>query len=66
MEKYLLSNTNEFRYKNISLFVQVDAKVGGKIASTTHQYGSQYGNYESTLFGAMQHMVVLPIQTQVV
>ena len=51
MEKYLLSNTNEFRYKNFSLFVQVDAKVGGKIASTTHQYGSEYGNYKSTLFG---------------
>ncbi len=31
--------------------MQVDAKVGGMIASTTHQYGSQYGNYESTLFG---------------
>ena len=51
MEKYLISNINEVRYKGFSLFVQVDAKVGGKIASTTHQYGSQYGNYESTLFG---------------
>jgi len=51
MEKYLVSNINEVRYKNFNLFVQVDAKVGGKIASTTHQYGSQYGNYESTLFG---------------
>ncbi len=51
MENYLLSNINEIRYKNFNLFVQVDAKVGGKIASTTHQYGSEYGNYESTLFG---------------
>ncbi|MEO5889803.1 MAG: SusC/RagA family TonB-linked outer membrane protein [Ferruginibacter sp.] len=51
MEKYLVSNINEVRYKGFSLFVQVDAKVGGKIASTTHQYGSEYGNYESTLFG---------------
>ncbi len=51
MEKYLVSNINEFRYKGFSLFIQVDAKVGGKIASTTHQYGSQYGNYQSTLFG---------------
>ncbi len=51
MEKFIASNINEVRYKNINLFVQVDAKVGGKIASTTHQYGSQYGNYESTLFG---------------
>ena len=51
MEKYLASNINEFRYKNFNLFVQLDAKIGGDIASTTHQYGSQYGNYESTLFG---------------
>lgn len=51
MEKFLISNINEFRYKNFSLFVQVDAKVGGKIASATHQYGSEYGNYQSTLFG---------------
>lgn len=51
MEKYLLSNINELRYKSFNLFVQVDAKVGGQIASTTHQYGSEYGNYKSTLFG---------------
>jgi len=51
MEKYLVSNINEVRYKNFSFFVQVDGKFGGKIASTTHQYGSQYGNYKSTLFG---------------
>ncbi|MFT3933350.1 MAG: SusC/RagA family TonB-linked outer membrane protein [Chitinophagaceae bacterium] len=51
MEKFLLSNTNEVRYKNFNLFVQVDAKVGGKIASTTQQYGAEYGNYKSTLFG---------------
>jgi len=51
MEKYLVSNINEVSYKNFSLFVQLDAKVGGRIASTTHQYGSEYGNYESTLFG---------------
>ncbi|HKO78895.1 MAG TPA: SusC/RagA family TonB-linked outer membrane protein [Chitinophagaceae bacterium] len=51
MEKYLVSNINELRYKNFNLFVQLDAKIGGDIASTTHQYGAQYGNYESTLFG---------------
>ncbi|MES2645896.1 MAG: SusC/RagA family TonB-linked outer membrane protein [Bacteroidota bacterium] len=51
MERFLVSNINEVSYKNFSLFVQVDAKVGGKIASTTHQYGAQYGNYKSTLFG---------------
>ncbi len=51
MEKFLLSNINEVRYKSFNLFVQVDSKVGGMIASTTHQYGAQYGNYQSTLFG---------------
>ncbi len=51
MEKFLLSNVNEVSYKNLSLFVQVDAKVGGLMASATHQYGSEYGSFESTLYG---------------
>ena len=51
MEKYLLSNINEVNYKGFSLFVQVDAKVGGLMASATHQYGSEYGSFESTLYG---------------
>lgn len=51
MEKFLLSNNNEVRYKNFSLFVQVDSKIGGMMASATHQYGTNYGSFESTLFG---------------
>lgn len=51
MEKYLASNINEFRYKNLTLTTQVDAKIGGLMASATHQYGSEYGSFQSTLFG---------------
>jgi len=51
MENFLLSNTNDFSYKNFNLFVQVDAKVGGMMASATHQYGSEYGSFKSTLYG---------------
>ncbi len=51
MEKYTWGMSNTFSYKNISLFVQIDSKVGGKMASGTHQYGSEYGSFTSTLFG---------------
>lgn len=51
MEKFLLSNINEVSYKGFNLFVQVDAKVGGLMASATHQYGSEFGSFESTLWG---------------
>ena len=51
MEKFIASNINEVRYKNFNLFVQVDAKIGGKMASATHQYGSEYGSFKSTLYG---------------
>ncbi len=51
MEKFLLSNSNDVRFKDFSLFVQVDSKFGGMMASATHQYGSNYGSFESTLFG---------------
>jgi iron complex outermembrane receptor protein len=51
MEKFLLSNTNEVRYRDFSLSLQLDSKIGGKMASATHQYGSNYGSFESTLWG---------------
>lgn len=51
MERFLLSNIHNFNYKGISLSFQVDSKIGGLMASATHQYGSQYGSFESTLFG---------------
>jgi iron complex outermembrane receptor protein len=51
MERYLASNIHTFKYKNFTLGFQLDAKVGGMMASATHQYGSTYGSFESTLFG---------------
>jgi iron complex outermembrane receptor protein len=51
MENFLASNIHEVRWKNFTLFAQFDAKIGGKMASATHQYGSQYGSFESTLYG---------------
>lgn len=51
MEKFLLSNINTLTYKNFSLNIQVDAKVGGLMASATHQYGSSNGSLKNSLFG---------------
>ncbi|HET7899502.1 MAG TPA: hypothetical protein VFL47_17565, partial [Flavisolibacter sp.] len=51
MEKYLLSTTQEFHYKNFNLNVFVDSKIGGLMASATHQYGSANGSFENSLFG---------------
>ncbi|HET7897119.1 MAG TPA: hypothetical protein VFL47_05605, partial [Flavisolibacter sp.] len=51
MEKYLLSTTQEFHYKNFDLNVFVDSKVGGLMASATHQYGSANGSLKNSLFG---------------
>ncbi|MDQ6843570.1 MAG: SusC/RagA family TonB-linked outer membrane protein [Bacteroidota bacterium] len=51
MEKYLAGTYQTFRYKDFSLNVQVDAKVGGLMASGTHQYGSTNGAFAFTLPG---------------
>jgi iron complex outermembrane recepter protein len=51
MEKFLLSNINTFSYKNFTLNVQVDAKIGGLMASATHQYGTSNGSLKNSLFG---------------
>ncbi len=51
LEKFLLSNIHTVSYKGFDLGIQVDAKVGGLMASATHQYGTNYGSFESTLFG---------------
>jgi len=51
MENFLLSNLHEVRYKNFTLFAQLDSKFGGMMASATHQYGSQFGSWKSTLKG---------------
>ncbi|MCT3650068.1 SusC/RagA family TonB-linked outer membrane protein [Elizabethkingia anophelis] len=46
---FLTSFRNNFRYKNLSLGVLIDARVGGDILSATYNYGVQYGNLPSTL-----------------
>ncbi len=54
MENFLASNIHEIRWKQFNFFAQFDAKIGGLMASATHQYGSQYGSFKSTLFGRDQ------------
>jgi iron complex outermembrane receptor protein len=51
MEKYLASTTQEFNYKNFNLSFQIDAKIGGLMASATDQYGGQSGAFKYSLFG---------------
>lgn len=51
MEKFLLSNINSMRYKDFTFGFQIDSKVGGLMASATHQYGSTNGSLKSTLPG---------------
>lgn len=51
MEKFLAGTYQTFRYKDFSLNVQIDAKVGGLMASGTHQYGSSNGAFAFTLPG---------------
>jgi iron complex outermembrane recepter protein len=51
MEKFLAGTYQTFRYKDFSVNVQIDAKVGGLMASGTHQYGSSNGAFAFTLPG---------------
>jgi iron complex outermembrane receptor protein len=51
MEDYLASTTQDFRYKDFNLSFQIDAKIGGLMASATHQYGSETGNLKNSMFG---------------
>lgn len=51
MERFLLSNINTLSYKNFVLNIQVDSKIGGLMASATHQYGSSNGSLKNSLFG---------------
>jgi iron complex outermembrane receptor protein len=51
MERFLLSNINTVSYKNFTLNVQVDAKVGGMLVSATHQYGTTNGSLTNSLYG---------------
>jgi iron complex outermembrane recepter protein len=63
MEKFLLSTIQNFRYKNITAGFQIDSKVGGLMASATHQYGSTNGSLKSTLFGRDASTGGLPYTT---
>jgi iron complex outermembrane recepter protein len=51
MEKFLLTTINTFSYKNFTLNIQLDAKIGGMMASATHQYGTSNGSLKNSLFG---------------
>jgi iron complex outermembrane receptor protein len=51
MEKFTTSTINNIRYKDFNLGFQIDAKVGGMMTSASHQYGSNYGAFDSTLPG---------------
>ncbi|PWJ60083.1 iron complex outermembrane receptor protein [Dyadobacter jejuensis] len=51
LEKFLLSNSNSVSYGDFNLSVQVDAKIGGLMASGTHQYGSSNGSLKNSLPG---------------
>ncbi|WP_423148569.1 SusC/RagA family TonB-linked outer membrane protein [Rubrolithibacter danxiaensis] len=51
MENFLVSNINSFRYKDFTVGIQLDAKIGGLMASATHQYGGANGSLQSSLFG---------------
>lgn len=41
---------NEFKYKNISMSVLLDARFGGHIASYSSKYGTAYGYLEASLY----------------
>ncbi len=51
MENFLLSNVNTLRYKNFSATFQLDSKIGGVMASSTHAYGSAFGSFKNSLPG---------------
>jgi iron complex outermembrane recepter protein len=51
MERFLVSNINTLSYKGFSLNIQVDSKIGGMMASATHQYGSSNGSLKNSLHG---------------
>jgi iron complex outermembrane receptor protein len=51
MEDWFGSTTQSFQYKDFSLSVQIDAKIGGLMASASHQYGSETGDFKNSLRG---------------
>lgn len=51
MEDFLWGTTQEITYKNFNLNFQIDSKIGGLMASATHQYGGANGSLEYSLPG---------------
>jgi len=51
LPKFMGSWRNSFNYKNIQLNVMLDSKIGGKIFSTTSDFGQWLGSLKSTLPG---------------
>jgi len=51
MPSFLWGTYQTFSYKNFSLGIQVDSKIGGLLASATDQYGSETGVMKNSLFG---------------
>lgn len=51
MPDFLAGTVQDVSYKNFSLSIQIDAKVGGLMGSATDQYGMETGNGKATLFG---------------
>jgi len=49
--RFLWGTTQTVSYKNFVLGIQVDSKVGGLMASSTSQYGSETGVMKNSLFG---------------
>ncbi|MDP4217851.1 MAG: SusC/RagA family TonB-linked outer membrane protein, partial [Bacteroidota bacterium] len=51
MPTLLWGTQQNLTYKNFSLGIQIDSKVGGLMASATDQYGSETGNLKNSLPG---------------
>lgn len=51
MPNFLWGTFQTLTYKNFSLGIQVDSKIGGLLASSTSQYGSETGALKNSLFG---------------
>ena len=51
MPNFLWGTFQTFTYKSFSLGIQVDSKIGGLLASSTDQYGSETGDLKNSLKG---------------
>jgi iron complex outermembrane receptor protein len=51
MEHFIGGTYQTFTYKAFNVGIQIDAKVGGLMASGTHQYGGSNGSFTYSLFG---------------